>query len=365
VYLDGNFSNDSDGNPLTYKWTLTKKPSGSKAILVGPTTVNPTFTADKAGDYSVQLLVNDRIANSLADTVVISTANTAPVADAGINQSAAIGSVIQLDGSNSSDINGDRLTYRWQVTARPTDSQTDISSDTAVKPTIKIDKAGIYAIQLIVNDGKVDSTPTVVLISTTNSAPRANAGADQVAVLKKLVSLDGGSSTDVDGEALIYSWSLTSKPAGSVALLKLPTTVTPTFTVDKAGTYVAQLIVRDVVSDSAPDTVIVTTLNSKPVAKPGSAQSAALKGLVNLDGSKSTDANGDLLTYRWSLSASPAGSVATLANATQATPSFTADKLGDYVVQLIVNDGKLDSDPKTVRPLLMRVRTVRLPWAHR
>jgi hypothetical protein len=59
------------------------------------------------------------------------------------------------------------------------------------------------------------------------------------------VLLDGSQSSDVDGDPLTYRWALTSVPPGSTATLSNLAIVTPTFRVDHAGTYVAQLIVND------------------------------------------------------------------------------------------------------------------------
>ena len=44
-----------------------------------------------------------------------------------------------------------------------------------------------------------------------------------------------------------------------------PAAVTPTFVVDRAGKYVVQLVVNDGVSSSTPDTVVINTVNSRPV----------------------------------------------------------------------------------------------------
>jgi hypothetical protein len=89
-------------------------------------------------------------------------------------------------------------------------------------------------------------------------APVANAGPDQNVFVGALVQLTGSGSTDPGGSPLTYAWSLTTRPGGSAAVLSSPTAVTPTFVADVAGTYVAQLIVNNGVTNSAPDTVTIT-----------------------------------------------------------------------------------------------------------
>jgi hypothetical protein len=231
-----------------------------------------------------------------------------------------------------------------------------------VTPTFTVDRVGDYVVQLIVNDGGLNSAPDTALISTNNVAPVANAGPDQGGIAPgSLVTLDGSASSDGDGDPLTYSWSLTAKPAGSAAILANPTSVTPTFTVDLAGDYTAQLIVNDGTVDSAPDSVIITSNNVAPVANAGPDQDGkALGSLVTLDGSASSDANGDPLTYSWSLTAKPAGSAAVLANPTSVTPTFTVDLHGTYTAQLIVNDGTLSSVPNTVNISTVSVTPVRI-----
>ena len=66
--------------------------------------------------------------------------------------------------------------------------------------------------QLIVNDGKLNSAPDLVQISTSNSRPVANAGVDQTALVTQTVQLDGSKSTDIDGDNLTYAWSFFSLP---------------------------------------------------------------------------------------------------------------------------------------------------------
>jgi hypothetical protein len=87
-----------------------------------------------------------------------------------------------------------------------------------------------------------------------NTAPVANAGADQETKLNTLVTLNGGASSN----ALTYSWTLTNRPAGSAVTLANATTVNPTFTPDVGGVYTASLVVNNGTANSAADSVAVT-----------------------------------------------------------------------------------------------------------
>ena len=183
-----------------------------------------------------------------------------------------------------------------------------------------------------------------------NSAPVASAGSPQNVATGSLVTLNGSASSDANGDPLTFAWTLTARPAGSTPALAGATTVAPSFTADRDGTYVASLTVNDGKVSSSPATVTITaaTANSAPVANAGSAQNVATGSLVTLNGSASSDANGDPLTFAWTLTARPAGSTPALAGATTVAPSFTADRDGTYVASLTVNDGKVSSSPATV-----------------
>ena len=64
-------SSDADGDLLTFVWSFTSRPDGNTATLSDLTIVNPTFAADFPGTYTIQLIVNDRTADSDPDSVVI------------------------------------------------------------------------------------------------------------------------------------------------------------------------------------------------------------------------------------------------------------------------------------------------------
>jgi hypothetical protein len=119
----------------------------------------------------------------------------------------------------------------------------------------------------------------------------------------------------------------------------------------------ASLTVRDAVSSSAPDAmrVVVSAVNAPPLAVISSLSRVNVGSVVQLSGLASTDVNGDALTFKWALlnkpllaNGSTANSVAALSSLTANNPVFTADLPGVYVVSLVVNDGKVNSDPVTV-----------------
>lgn len=347
--LDGSASSDLDGDALTYQWSIISAPIGSASVLSDAAAVMPTLTIDAHGSYELQLIVNDGTVDSAPDTVILTVDNVRPVAHAGPDQAVRIGDTAALDGSASSDVDGDALSYHWTMIAQPADSHATLSDPTSVMPTLMIDAYGSYEIQLVVNDGRDDSDPDTVLLNVVNTPPIANAGPDQDVHIGDTVTLDGTASRDADGDALTYHWSLLSQPPSSASALSDPSAVQPTLVIDAHGSYIIQLLVDDGIAHSAPDTVVLNVLNIRPVADTGADRTVQVNEPVTLDGTASRDADGDVLIYQWSILNQPAGSQAVLADATSVTPTFTPDILGLYVIQLIVHDGRLDSHPDTVR----------------
>jgi hypothetical protein len=275
--------------------------------------------------------------------------NTAPVANAGADAQVFLGDTVELDGSASSDVDGDTLSFGWEFIATPDGSTALLSDPSAVQPTFVPDLFGNYRLRLTVSDGRGGSHSDEVLVTTElrNRPPVANAGLDQTAEFGETVLLDGGASADADGDALIYMWSLIARPPGSSTALINPNAQVTAFAADRPGDFVIQLIVNDGRLDSAPDTVIVTTSNTRPVADAGPAQTVVVGAAVQLDGSGSSDANGDALSFSWSFTARPAGSTGDFSDPTAESPTFVADQPGLFVVQLIVSDAALDSAPDT------------------
>ena len=97
----------------------------------------------------------------------------APTASAGPDRTVSLGSTARLDGSKSSNPDGDKLTYAWSIVDKPASSTAKITSPTSVQPTFVPDRMGTYKIQLVVKDGTKKSAPDIVIISMhpTNPSP--------------------------------------------------------------------------------------------------------------------------------------------------------------------------------------------------
>lgn len=84
-----------------------------------------------------------------------------------------------------------------------------------------------------------------------------------------------------------------------------------------------------------------------------SSQAVSLGDSITLSAAGSDQKNGDTLTYRWSITAAPAGSQAQLATPTAVETLFTPDLVGDYEFALVV-----DNDFHASEPVKLRVRCV-------
>ena len=84
-----------------------------------------------------------------------------------------------------------------------------------------------------------------------------------------------------------------------------------------------------------------------PVADAGAAQTGTVAQLVQLAGT-CTDIDNDATMPTWSFTSKPAASASVLSSTGVLNPSFMPDAAGNYVLQLICNDGKADSAPSTV-----------------
>lgn len=71
VVLDGSGSIDPDGDRLSYRWTIVRRPVGSTATLMSDTAAMTIFRPDVVGTYEMQLVVNDGLQDSAPSSVTV------------------------------------------------------------------------------------------------------------------------------------------------------------------------------------------------------------------------------------------------------------------------------------------------------
>lgn len=258
--LDGSGSYDNDGDPFTYLWIA---PAG--ITLNNTAIVNPSFTAPEVNrntNFTFSLVTNDGTSNSDTSkvTVTVRQLNKAPVANAGADRSYPEGTSIQLNGSGSSDPDGQALIYNWQSLDGIVLFNPKSAAPTFIAPAVQTDTP--YRFSLTVNDGIVDSQTDMVTITVlqVNQIPLAHAGVDQVVNERTNVQLNGSLSSDPDNDAITYLWTAPAGISLSSNIVAQPTFTAPSVRLDSV--LVFTLVVNDGQSNSLPDQVRITVKNT-------------------------------------------------------------------------------------------------------
>jgi len=252
---------DGDGTIGSYSW---QQVGGTVVVLTDADMASASFIAPlvtASEDLIFRLTVTDNGGASASDTVTVTAlnVNVVPVADAGDDQNANEGTTVNLPGTGA-DGDGTIANFSWQQDSGTTVVLTDgdMASASFIAPLVTASEDLIFRLTVTDNGGATGSDTVTVAVLNVNLPPLADAGADENAVTGLVITLDGTASSDVDGDSLTYSWSLTSIPAGSSVTLNRASTALPTFTPDVDGSYVAELVVNDGTTNSTPASVTIS-----------------------------------------------------------------------------------------------------------
>ncbi len=137
-------------------------------------------------------------------------------AEAGQDQTAAIGAVVTLDATASFGPGGTGLTYQWSQVAGP--AAVISSPNTAITDFVAPVVTAPTSLQfyLEVQSGALGAFDSVVITvnppTPGNTVPVAYAGPEQVGNELTAIVLAADGSTDADGDALSYTWTQVSGP---------------------------------------------------------------------------------------------------------------------------------------------------------
>jgi hypothetical protein len=359
VTLDGAASSDADGSITNYAWTKIAGPT--QYNISNANTVNPSVTNLAAGNYLFLLVVTDNNGATDADTVAVNVGaappppNVPPTARAGNDQSIQLpANSVTLNGAASTDVDGTITAYAWSKLSGP--AQYTIANANNVSTGVTGLVAGSYSFRLVVtdNNGATGSDTVVINVAPAplNVPPVANAGNDQwIQLPANSVNLTGAASGDADGTISGYAWSKISGPAQFN--ITNANNVNTSVSNLAAGTYAFRLVVTDNNGAADDDTVIVTVApappppNIPPVANAGSDHAVQLPAnIASLDGTASSDADGNIVSYAWTRISGPAQySIGNAANASTIVNNLVE---GTYSFRLVVTDDRGASDDDTV-----------------
>ena len=271
------------------------------------------------------------------DTVAI-TIIGAPTADAGQDQKVHRLQNVTLNGSASSDPDGDTITYQWNQTAGPAIT---LSNNTAMSPTFTSpDSVATITFELTASDGMYSDTDTVT-ISVVNRPSWADAGPDLTVQSGEHITLSGTASTDADGDKLTHSWSVVT---GQSVELTGHNNTQVSFAAPTGPTILGVLLTVSDDWHSSQDLVVIDVLkppNRPPVSDAGTDQTIGYGKTVTLDGLSSTDPDNDDISYLWNQTH---GVRVTLSDDGVPSPTFTSPNSTDTLqFDLIVSDGTLHS----------------------
>lgn len=280
VNFDATKSFDSDGTITKYEWKNNNEVIGTDAKF--------SHKFDKAKTHRITLSVTDNsnVNNSVSEKSIEVFVNSSPK----INYISDINSCsnsITLSASESFDQDGDVLSFTWDLG--------DGAIAEGVEITHNYNTAGSYPILLTVDDGHnlSNSTTTAQIKVKINSAPIANAGADEIICTGDIITLDASKSYDADIDLLKYEWDFgDSTNSSGISVNK---------SYNIPGLYTVTLKVSDnsgLECNYSYDTKILRVVES-PVAFAGEDIIACSNKEVVFDASKSTDSDGIVNSFAW------------------------------------------------------------------
>jgi hypothetical protein len=193
--LDGLSGITSVGNFLTISSNaaLSECACGLAGLISGDP---PTFSGVTSGviiwnNYAGGTCTSPEVV--LENPCATTEPNQPPVADAGPDQTVIAGQTVTLDGSASSDPDGDDLTYAWTLNGP---GYTD-EPLTGVGPMFCAADPGSFTASLVVNDGTVDSEPDEVTVTAITATAALDALLADVEALRVAGVLNNGQARGI------------------------------------------------------------------------------------------------------------------------------------------------------------------------
>jgi hypothetical protein len=158
---------------------------------------------------------NETSTEQSTGTGALEQTNQPPNANGGNDISVEVNTQVELDGGQSTDEDGQIVSYKWEQTGGPEINLEQSNEQTASfdVPESAADSKLTFKLTVVDDKGASDSDDVSVQVKTVeNQPPKADAGGDKNAEVNTEVKLDGGQSSDEDGEIASYKWEQSDGP---------------------------------------------------------------------------------------------------------------------------------------------------------
>lgn len=371
ITLSGAGSTDADGRIVRYIWTKLSGPNAGAITAAISVNSSTTVTGlNLPGTYQYQLKVVDDRADWTMDTVTVTVGlgtpppadNKPPVVSAGADVAITLPTYTAALKGTATDADGYIVSTAWSKVSGP--SSFEIANPNYASTTVSGLVAGTYVFRLTAIDSKnaTASDDVTITVNASGAKPgnEAVAGPDVTLTLPtNSVSLDGSASVDPYGATInAYKWAKISGPS-QYSITNTAAAVT-TATNLAAGTYEFQLTTWDskwVPKSDVKVVIVKSGTTTPPPAQTGKAANAGTDVTITLptnsatlNGSASTDPNGEINAYTWTKVSGP--SAYSIANAKAEITTVSGLTEGTYQFRLTVWDHQFVPTNDTVQVIV-------------
>lgn len=278
VRLDGRQSYDPDGEIVEYLWEF-----GDETTTTGPVVTHsfPTY-----GTFLVELTVTDDDGATSTSNLTVTVQNVEPVAKFKGNTRILSGQALELDGTDSYDLDGyiAEANYRWDMG----DGRTELGS--IIQHTYT--SVGTYIVVLTVEDDGGLTSSYSRMVEVLNRMPSAQISAS-ILVLPTgdSLDLDGSGSSDPDGSVETYTWIFGD---GSVAYGRQVSHV-----YGDDGIYMVVLTITDDLGGTDSTSVFIQVENRPPMPAIEGPDAAQTLTDIEFTAEGALDPDGRIEGYYW------------------------------------------------------------------
>lgn len=276
--FDGTVSFDSDGKIKRYEWDFGDGTKGEGAR------VDKKYSQPGLYDVTLRVYDDSDTECGVAISKIQVKINRPPVPRILAPEAVQFGELFTLDGSTSTDPDGNIVDYLWQI---GTDT---LMEGSVVHYALKSDNNTRVTLQITDDSRTYNSSQRANFTIRVNKRPIASAGDDKVISPNRPASYSARLSKDLDGEIVDYEWTF---PDGKVLKGE---NVQHAFT--EPGVYTVQLKVTDNSNRAYGYDSLEVTVNAPPVAVI-KGDKVFNTGRITLDASESFDPDGSIADQFW------------------------------------------------------------------